>query len=94
MSDLISREQAINEIGRAMYCWNEAATSMAVSMLRNIPAVDAMLVKRGKWSKIFNPHSQSYDVDEQWYYECSECKWNNNRPWEFCPHCGAKMDIK
>lgn len=45
----------------------------------------------GKWVEV----RQAYDL---WAYECSECgfviKYESTEEYNYCPHCGAKMDGK
>ena len=50
-------------------------------------------IKHGKWSEL------SLDDQDEGMYRCSECKAVEFMPeeediYEFCPHCGAKMDRK
>jgi hypothetical protein len=51
-------------------------------MVENAPTIEAEPVRHGKWSFPWTSP------------ECSVCrktqKWTSN----FCPHCGAKMDLK
>lgn len=57
--------------------WEEA---VPVTAIRNIPSADVAEVKHGEW---------------KWRNggECSECGFHNsNFDYNFCPHCGAKMD--
>jgi len=59
-------------------------------VLMNAPTVDAVPVVHGRW----NCSDDAYENAV-----CSVCGWDTVEPWvhikewfEFCPHCGAKMD--
>lgn len=41
------------------------------------PTVDP--VKHGRWRKMNGERG----------YECSECGWESDTTWDFCPNCGA-----
>lgn len=74
--------------------WNDA-----VAIIESMPAADVAPVRRGKWI----PHREEsreyigtvlvsvrYD-----YWFCDACGYRvkNGQPmYNFCPHCGAKMD--
>ena len=67
--------------------------------IENIPASDIAPVVHGKWI-----------IDEYEYFTCSNCKesyyngaettseareiLDNNGAYNYCPHCGAKMDLE
>jgi len=95
-NDLIRIEDAIKVLCRKtchpgiacpdIYCkemWDE---------FEDVERVDAVPVVHGRWNC-------SDDVYES--AVCSVCGWDTVEPWvhikewfEFCPHCGAKMDGK
>lgn len=98
MSDLISRQAAIEELHRYFsedgfdsdgYWWHSARVLQAIA---NVPSVPQ---KTGHW--IAND-----DYDGEVYYTCSECK----EPWvtiegtpqenrmRYCSYCGARMEVK
>ena len=62
------------------------------------PTADVQEVKHGKWIK---DERERRDDGEIYDYCCSLCKgqavkgeYNNNDLFtDFCPHCGAKMDL-
>ena len=80
-NDLISKsallELAHNHVGGTVDC-NDIA---------RFPAVDAEVVRHGRWMKIQRPGSKCW---------CSECK--SAAPFgaehNYCPNCGAKMDAE
>ena len=80
--DLISRQDAIDTLAE----WNDAAIN---NRLNNLPSVDAVPVRHGRWT---------YHIDDLFpaesTKECDQC--HEEQPLtcddNFCPHCGAKMD--
>ncbi len=92
MTDLISRDDAIAYI-RDHFCnrcdtYNGVKcafcdTGDAISALKDVPAVDAEPVRRGRWS--FG------EDDIIWWWICSECDAHETSPRRYCPECGAKM---
>lgn len=60
--------------------------------VENLPAADVAPVVHGQWIKYPRAH----------YFKCSECKYtvpykkamlvNKTRQYNYCPHCGAKMN--
>lgn len=52
-------------------------------LIRDQPFADVQEVKRGKWGR-------SILADD--FFRCSVCGAVWNRKFEYCPHCGAKMD--
>ena len=54
------------------------------------PTVDAEPVRHGRWEKVgqqfFRKHYHNHMVT------CSECHREGAIRWDYCPHCGAKMD--
>lgn len=57
------------------------------SLIADAPTIEAEPVKRGKWT-YHKINDTSFG-----YFKCSNC--GNNR-WipNYCPNCGAKMEIK
>lgn len=59
-----------------------------------MPTVDIKPVEHGYWVEYPRPH----------YFKCSECKYivpyrkavsvNGEREYNYCPHCGAIMDLE
>lgn len=50
------------------------------------PTVDAEPVRHGRWIK------RDIVPDYMWKYCCSCCHSDGERRYNYCPHCGAKMD--
>ena len=67
----------------------------AMYELEYAPTADVAEVRHGTWEDRPNPQWKAYDIRH-----CSKCGWNipkNNLRkkdlnWNYCPHCGAKMD--
>lgn len=56
------------------------------------PAIDAVPVVHGRWVSdesdvLFHCSVCETQISTSWDYDCDEM-------WNFCPHCGAKMDQK
>lgn len=60
---------------------------IAIKDTRAMPAADVTGVKHGKWEDI----RDAYGHLEGWIHICGRTV---NCKEKFCPHCGAKMDIK
>ena len=90
MSDLISREAAIEQIERRMkYLVGDKGVSPEafIRFLKNRPTVDVEPARHGKWIKL--------PPDKYGYYSCSKCNtvWNLEIIFmRYCPRCGAKME--
>jgi len=83
MTDCISREAAIAETRKPRLTDAELRRRLA-----ELPAADVAPVVHGKWVE---QHSD-FDLCGIVYYECSECKREQQVKWHYCPNCGAKMD--
>lgn len=89
--DMISRKAAVSRIsdlivlelrGERIPTWNEVYKA-----LNDLPTVDAVPVKHGRWINIANGNCDDL-------CKCSECKetWLGIGGYNYCPNCGAKMD--
>lgn len=58
------------------------ATDDAMALIDTIPAADVAEVKHGRWIKY------------KYFDECSECYTMVILRYNYCPNCGARMDIK
>lgn len=58
------------------------ATDDAMALIDTIPAADVAEVKHGRWIK------------HKYFDECSECYTMVILRYNYCPNCGARMDIK
>lgn len=82
VKDCISRRAAVDALAE----WHDSAIT---NRLNNLPTVDAVPVKHGRWT-MAEGELAFWDV-------CSECgkKILHRTPYyDFCPNCGARMDGK
>lgn len=94
MSDLIDRQAAIDALIDALAwtwsgTWSEKA---AIDAIKNMPSVDAVEVKHGRWEKTEESPMRPY--------MCSQCgalfdldTLLGIPTWRWCPKCGAKMEV-
>jgi hypothetical protein len=94
MDEYISRNEAINAIkslessmpAKDNYAKGyDAALGRALIAVREAPPAADQPVKHGYWTDLNN--------DAIYHYECSCCKGHTDWHENFCPNCGAKMDI-
>ena len=67
----------------------------AVDTVEKFPsAADVMPVVHGQWDES-KEHIYLPNGCKEWInFYCSGCEAPNNSPTDYCPNCGAKMDIK
>lgn len=98
---LIDADALEEEIDKNGWCISEACD--ALGFVRDAPTVDAEPVKHGYWEWV---EEWGFDGEiEECYraeYVCSACKKepdpkqcydDEEPPFEYCPHCGVKMDF-
>ena len=93
--DAISRQAVdkfIDELARAISderCFISRGRSTAAIMqdILDLPSVSTE--KIGRWIT-----TRTFMHDGEYY--CDKCKCNapNNEKWDFCPNCGAKMEVE
>lgn len=63
----------------------------AAKLLDEVPKADVQEVRHGSWKPCFDDWRKQIEGDE-----CSACGFQhygtNIRNYNYCPHCGAKMD--
>ena len=86
MDDYISREAALTAL-QDSDLFN--TTERQLRAIRELPAADVAEVVHGRW--IWNEEGE---IDWEQFYRCSNC--GEKEYWEsnFCPNCGAKMDLE
>ena len=86
MDDYISRDAALTAL-QDSDLFN--TTERQLRAIRELPAADVAEVVHGRW--IWNEEGE---IDWEQFYRCSNCRdkeyWESN----FCPNCGAKMDLE
>ena len=62
--------------------------------LYNLPAADVATVRHGEWEEVQQVGRNSRHI-KYTTKKCSVCGyWNGRRKTNYCPCCGAKMDMK
>lgn len=82
-NDTINRGDVKDALEKAYY--GEATLGELLEEIDGIPAVDTKPVTRGEWI------SDKYDPAFKLW--CSVCNWTAVYPYNFCPNCGAEMDV-
>ena len=84
--EYISREAARTALQDSDLC---TTTERQLRAIRELPAADVAEVVHGRW--IWNEEGE---IDWEQFYRCSNC--GDKEYWEsnFCPNCGAKMDLE
>ena len=97
MAEYIEREALLSEFGEEPYVWNDDTWEIQANddykyykeLVEKASAVDVTHVVHGRWEK------SQYSG----YLVCSACRdvyvfdnWVDNKKWNYCPNCGAKMD--
>ena len=97
MDDLINRKAAIEAFDRIQLSRIKGlglelliSVSDAKGVLEGMKAVDAAPVKHGKWLPVLN----GKDDDSNPAFDCSECDAMCRKQYNYCPRCGAKMDLE
>ena len=98
MSEYIKREEATDIAFRSPFF-----SDALVEEMNAIPAADVAPVRHGRWISVKNPQWPAYSHDQ-----CSICGWWNTKnavcrdggkynrahSLNYCPNCGAKMDLE
>ena len=88
MDEYIKREDAIDAV-LDVYCDTpdiDLSCEKFEAAILKIPAADVAEVRHGRWLCV--------DTDTEQFFLCNRCKkkeyWESN----YCPNCGAKMDVE
>ena len=92
MQELIDRDTALKLAYHNYYpsidhlcCSVKCAT---YDELKALPTIEAEPVRHGRW--IFDEYTAKYGHP----YKCSECKEESRDTYDYCPCCGARMDLR
>lgn len=99
MAEYIKREYAIDAVLDVYYDTPDIDLSgeKFEAAILKIQAADVAPVRHGRWEDKPNPQWGAYDIRY-----CSACGWSIHKTklrksdlnWEYCPNCGAKMDLE
>ena len=81
MDEYIKREEAIEAVKHAWAKWLEPSQYLEI-----IPAADVDPVRHGQWLCV--------DTDTEQFFLCNRCKKKEYWESDYCPNCGAKMDLE
>lgn len=97
MDDLISRQDALNILDGWKRTFKEISHNQSAADIELIKSEFAKLIpvkksecKPGKW-EIYVISVYAFDEER---YRCSECGFEGAPYWNFCPGCGAKMEVQ
>ena len=100
MAEYIEREAAIAKCREIVACeWNHRASPVSwadayeqfAEDIEEIQTADVAPIRHGRWIEHKHFHHDHY-IDST--YECSECKVEEPLTSDYCPNCGAKMDLE
>lgn len=98
MTEYIEREAVIHRIRKVatMIGFENPAVAIdsAITVIERAPTEDVAPVRHGRWEARAIPRS---DPDGDWIaleYHCSLCNRLEYRKENYCPNCGAKMDLE
>lgn len=85
---LRSREgNFLDDIGKS---WSAGMEAAAITC-EKFPAADVAPVRHGRWNDI---NSNERNPLMGWVCRCSLCGCPQDYKHNFCPHCGARMDLE
>lgn len=83
LKELNSCKYSTEKLTKKQEAYNSAISDMCRS-IDATPNADVVEVKHGRWVE-FSPLRDMFS--------CSLCGQWGDRLWNYCPHCGAKMDL-
>lgn len=87
MPEYIDREKYCAEVCRC----NKEKCDKSKCPVWNAPAADVAPVVHAKWAEVM--FRDRFNA-RYWEYLCSSCNRYANREYDYCPNCGAKMDLE
>ena len=96
MAEYIERESLINHV-EDLPTWGADGNLLdredVISSIENRLAADVAPVRHGRWEQCFEDWRQQIEGDK-----CSVCGFEHYgtsiRNYNYCPNCGAKMDLE
>ena len=101
MDEYIKRETLLR-IAKKLQGDDAFGSVRIVREIENVPAEDVVEVKHGKWLTCYeyairlgetNPYRLGIAEHDKIWHFCSLCEQQIKFKHNFCPNCGAKMDI-
>lgn len=92
MAEYIEREAAIEA---AKHAWAKGLEPS--QYMETIPAADVAQVRHGRWD---SSGKYRFQIDNSVAVRCTECGCSLSEPeyrgyiWNYCPVCGARMDLE
>ena len=88
MAEYIKREYAVDAVLDVYYDTPDIDLSgeKFEAAIRKIQAVDVAPVRHGRWLCV--------DTDTEQFFLCNRCKKKEYWESDYCPNCGAKMDLE
>ncbi len=95
MDEYIKKEEALRVISDVLFETDPSGKEQIAVLkcshsVRELPTADVAPVVHGRWIA----DGDGY----HWTYNCSICAWKDGYPFNerhnFCPSCGAKMDLE
>ena len=97
MAEYIERKTLVERLTRNLNACNpgkfyEMCYQDAINTATAFPAADVAPVRHGRWINAY--------IRGQHHYRCSGCgeyteaTWHSNFVYNYCPNCGAKMDLE
>ena len=82
-------DEYISREAELMKLMQDGCSAKNLQSISDMPAADVAEVVHGRW--IWNEEGE---IDWEQFYRCSNC--GDKEYWEsnFCPNCGAKMDLE
>lgn len=95
MSDYIKREDVKHVINYNTELYGSLPWYEILDLIFEIPAAEVEEVRHGYYQGEYDGYADGAPVYDLWY--CSECghyfeEWDEKPTYNYCPHCGAKMD--
>lgn len=98
MAEYISREEVLDNSNIITVHTKEYGSIevIPVDAIADIELADVKDVKHGRWIDIYEYCEKNGYVPSGMgiYYWCSECDKSEQKTSDFCPNCGARMDLK
>lgn len=73
----------------------QTALEDAAAFLKRMPTIEAEPVKHGKWVPVYHQYHNKYEtvmIADAW--DCSLCDRRYGERTNYCPNCGATMDLE